>query len=193
MGKGSFILDFNLLREQDLTVEEFIVLICIISGQDHSNDCTSLQEKQFIKITENNEIILREKGRLFVELISIDKDCSSRKVVKKSSDSVNEELETFATEFRLLWKGKKPGSMGSLTSCTHKLYRWMQENPTFTKDEILRAAKLYLNTLNDNTYLQRADYFIFKIESSGQENSRLSAFIEEIDEKPVDDWTNTLI
>lgn len=188
MGKGSYILDLDLLNEQALTIEEFVALVSLHSGTVSQDGYTSLQEKQFVKITDD-EIILREKGKLFIELISIDRRSTSRRVVKE----LPLEVETFASEFRSLWKGKKPGSMGSLISCTHKLHRWMLENPTYTKDEILRAAKLYLNTLDNNVYLQRADYFIYKVEATGQENSRLSAFIEEIDDKPVEDWTNQLI
>ena len=140
-------------------------------------------------MAEDNEIILREKGKLFIELVSIDKS-SSRKIVKKSS---NEEIDLFISEYRLLWKGKKVGSMGSLSSCREKMTRWMKENPTYTKEEIIRAAKLYLSTLENLRYLQRADFFIFKQEENKEESSRLSAFIEEIDDRPVEDWTNMLI
>jgi len=193
MKGNSFILDFSLLEEQNLTIEEFLALIYVANGKEHNSGYMSLQAKQFVKITEDNEIILREKGKLFIELISIDKVCSSsKKVIKKSSRLINDEIDVFVSEYRMLWKGKKAGSMGSSASCKEKMIRWMQTNPTYSKDDILRAAKLYLNTLDNARYLQRADYFIFKQEENKEESSRLSAFIEEIDDKPVEDWTNTL-
>lgn len=194
MRKGSFILDLGLLDEQNLTIEEFIALIDIENGLKYQDQHLSLQSKQFIKITEDNEIILREKGRLFIELVSIDKvSASNKKVIKKSSRLINDELDDFINQYRLLWKGRKVGSMGSAQSCKEKMIRWMQENPQYSRDEIIKAAKLYLHTLDNITYLQRADFFIFKMEANKEESSRLSAFIDEIDNKPVEDWTNQLI
>jgi hypothetical protein len=192
MNINSFVLDFSLLEEQNLSVEEFIALISLVNGVEYPNQYLSLQSKQFVKITEDNEIILREKGKLFVELVSIDKVSSSGKK-KISKPVVVDGFDEFIFEYRLQWKGRKAGSMGSLSSCKEKMIRWMEENPTYTKEEILKAAKLYLNTLENIRYLQRADFFIFKKDENKEESSRLSAFIEEIDERPVEDWTNILL
>jgi len=69
------------------------------------------------------------------------------------------------------------------------------ENPEYTFEQILNASELYINTEGRNTrYLQRADYFIFKQDVHKGEASRLSAFIDELDEIPTNgDWTSTLI
>jgi hypothetical protein len=189
MEKASYILDLNLLEEQNLSIEEFVALIYIIQGKKGQNDYISLQEKQFVKITEDNDVILREKGKLFIELISVDKiaKTKAKKIV------YDDEFLDFIAEYRLLWKGKKVGSMGASASCLEKMQRWMKENPTYTKDEIIRAAKLYLDTIENLRYLQRADFFIFKQEENREESSRLSAFIEEIDDRPVEDWTTQII
>jgi len=192
MDEGAFILDFNLLKEHKLSIEEFLGLIYISRGKIYPTQFISLQDKQFVKITEDKEIILREKGKLFIELISIDAIRSNgKRIIKKSSRLVNEELDGFIDDYRQLWKGRKPGSMGSDLGCKEKMSRWMKENPTFSKNDILKAAKLYLNNLDNNVYLQRADYFIFKKDKFG-ESSQLSAFIEEIDDRTVTDWTTNL-
>ena len=187
---NAFILDFNLLEEQNLTIDEFILLLKINRGENYAIDhsAISLQSKQFVKITEDFEIILRERGKIFIDLISVDRP--KQKVAKMP---YNELFKEFVQEYRLLWKGRKSGSMGSLQSCLEKMDRWMQENPTYTKEEILKAAKLYLDGLENYRYLQRADFFIFKQDEMKVESSRLSAFIEEINDKPVEDWTSGII
>lgn len=189
MSHNSFILDFNLLEEQNLTLDEFNALILITRGSIYLGGTTkSLQEKQFVKITEDNEVILRERGKIFMDLISIDKPV----VRKKKIVEPNSEFEDFIQEYRLLWKGRKAGSMGSRIPCIEKMTRWMQENPTYTKDEILKAAKLYLDSVENVRFLQRADFFIFKEDQHKVESSTLSAFIEDIDDRPVEDWTSSI-
>ena len=190
---NTFILDFNLLEEQGLRVTEFITLVNVVRNKDVGgiNPVTlALQSKQFIKITEDNEIILREKGKIFIDLVSVDKPVTRKKAVKEEPSS---EFEEFIQEYRLLWKGRKAGGMGDRQSCIEKMTRWMQENPTYTKEEILKAAKLYLDGLENYRFLQRADFFIFKQDEMKVESSRLSAFIEEINDKPVEDWTSGII
>lgn len=193
MKNKAFILDFNLLEENNISNEEFLALIYLNNGGGTTKEILeSLQEKQFIKL-ENFDFIIREKGKLLLELCEIESinSTSNKKSIKKSSRAINLELDNFIKDFRLLWKGKKPGSMGSEKAVRDKMYRWMQENPSYSKDDIMKAAKLYLDDLNNNVYLQQADYFIYKKDIHG-ESSRLSAFIDEIDLKPVSDWTSSL-
>jgi hypothetical protein len=194
--QGAYIIDFNLLNEHELGLDEFVLLLrlkCNSIDGIHKGEFESLKEKMFVKENDANHVILREKAKILFELITIDQSSfKAKKVVKKSSRLLNEELDGFITEFRALWRGKKLGSMGSQQGCKDKMYRWMQENPGKTKGEILRATKLYLESVDNNHYLQRADYFIFKREVNGEEASRLSAFIEEVNTRPISDWTTNL-
>jgi len=186
----SFILDFNLLAEHGLSLDEFVALVNISRNTLNSKEILlSLQSKQFIKLIDES-VILRERGKIFIELISIDK--MSPKAIKKKDKRVDEKFSSFIKEYRALWKGLRPGSMGSLLSCTIKLTKWMNENPEYSKNDIIKAAKIYLKSIEDMKYLQRADYFVSKTEG-GVESSRLSAFIDEIDIKPIDDWTTKLL
>jgi hypothetical protein len=193
MIENSYILDFQVLKEQNISIDEFLGLIQLYEKLEiESKLLDSLQQKQFIKITEN-EIIIREKGNLLIELLLIEKvnSVKSKKEIRKSERLVNNELNSFIEEFRDKWKGLKPGSMGSLSTCKEKMKRWMRENPTYSPQQILNAADIYINSLNDNTYLQQADYFIYKKDGK-EESSRLSAFVDETEIKVTDNWTSTL-
>jgi len=75
MKDTAFILDFNLLKEQGLSIDEYLVLIHLkddIIYNDSESVLSSLQEKQFIKTLTKEKVILREKGKIFLELISIE-------------------------------------------------------------------------------------------------------------------------
>ena len=195
--KEAFILDLNFLKEQNLSVIEFITLLQlneIDTGLQLDLDILhNLQEKQFVKLIIDKfgtNTIIREKSKLLLDFLSIESsysDYKSKKVVKKSTRTISEGFDEFIEEYRKLWKGLKPGSMGSENACKEKMLRWMGENPNYTKEDILKAAKIYINSLNNYQYLQAAHYFIYKKDGK-EEDSRLSAFIEE---KEVDntDWT----
>lgn len=193
MKDKAYILDFNLLAEQNLSIEEFLVLIHL-DDELYNNSMRvlkPLEEKQFIKIINDEKIILREKGKLFIELISIEKLSSTKnnKQTVKSDRLINVELDSFINDFRNKFKGLKPGSMGSESSCKMKMYRWMKENPSYTPEQILKAADIYIKSLNNYQYLQRADYFIYKKDGK-DESSGLAAYIDEIEVD--DDWTTNL-
>ena len=195
--KEAFILDLNFLKEQNLSVIEFITLLQlneIDTGLQLDLDILhNLQEKQFVKLIIDKfgtNTIIREKSKLLLDFLSIESNYSNykeKKVVKKSNRVINEGFDEFIEEYRKLWKGLKPGSMGSENACKEKMLRWMGENPNYTKEDILKAAKIYINSLNNYQYLQAAHYFIYKKDGK-EEDSRLSAFVEE---KEVDntDWT----
>lgn len=195
--KEAFILDLNFLKEQNLSVIEFITLLQLneidTSLQLDLDILHNLQEKQFVKLIIDKfgtKTIIREKSKLLLDFLSIESsysDYKSKKVVKKSTRTISEGFDEFIEEYRKLWKGLKLGSMGSPGACKEKMLRWMGENPNYTKEDILKAAKIYINSLNNYQYLQAAHYFIYKKDGK-EEDSRLSAFIEE---KEVDntDWT----
>lgn len=198
MKDTAYILDFNLLYEQNLSAEEFITLINLNNGVEAIDISLAikLEEKQFIKINrlDDNKLEIREKGKLLIDFVSIEGVASitNKKTIKKSNRALTEGMIEFVKEYRALWKGLKPGSMGSENTCKDKLIKWMSLNPSYSKDDILKAAKIYLKSVDNYQYLQQADYFIFKKDAHG-ESSRLSSFIDEIDIKLVDEnWTTKL-
>ena len=194
--KEAFILDLNFLKEQDITAEEFVLLIKLndrcLNDNTHMSELYPLNDKGYIKHFDG-EIVIREKGKLLLEFLSIESsysDYKNKKIVKKSNRVINEGFDEFIEDYRNLWKGLKVGSMGSPMACKEKMERWMKENPNYSKEDILKAARIYINSLNNYQYLQAAHYFIYKRDGK-EEDSRLSAFIEE---KEIDntDWTTKL-
>ena len=194
MKDKAIILDFNILAEENLSVEEFISLYYLYNNINSDKFLEDLQEKGFIKIIqdEKNNIILREKAKLLIEFLEIESlnSVKKEKVIKKSKRIVTQEVLEFVDEFRNKWKGLKPGSMGSFNACKEKLIRWMIDNPNYTHQQILKSADIYINSLTNYQYLQQADYFIYKKEGK-DEHSRLSAFIDEIETKS-EGWTSQL-
>jgi hypothetical protein len=189
----AYILDLNLLEEQNITLKEFACLLCIHikDGDLESKHLLSLQDKNYIKILPDENII-REKGKLLIEFLTIDGigSINNKKTIKKSSRAIDADLENFVEKYRALWKGLKPGSMGSTNGCKEKLQRWMSENPKYSTENIYNASKAYIKSVDNYQYLQQADYFIYKKDTFG-EQSRLSSFIDE--ESGVDsDWTRNL-
>lgn len=191
----AFILDLNFLKELGIRPHDFLLLIELNQGEESSDfyeDYEWLQDNGYIKLI-GEDFIIREKGKLLLDFLSIESNYSNykeKKIIKKSNRIINEGFDEFIEEYRNLWKGLKVGSMGSPMACKEKMERWMKENPNYSKEDILKAAKIYINSLNNYQYLQAAHYFIYKKDGK-EEDSRLSAFIEE---KEVDntDWTTKL-
>lgn len=199
MKENAYILDINLIKEQNLSIDEFVVLIHLDNDLTRKNSLEhlkSLEQKQFIKLPTKDEekIILREKAKLFIEFISIEglNSIKNKKIVKKSNRAINEGLEAFIPKYRSLWKGLKPGSMGSENGCKEKLIKWMLDNPKYSLEDILKASEIYIRSVENLQFLQAADYFIYKKDANGV-SSRLSAFIDEIGQDlPEENWTTKL-
>lgn len=198
--KEAFILDLNFLKEQNLSVIEFITLLQLnevdTGLQLDLGVLHDLQEKQFVKLIVDKfgtTQILREKSKLLLDFLSIENNYSNykeKKIAKKSDRVINKGFDDFIEEYRNIWKGLRLGSMGSPSACRDKMVRWMKENPSYSKEDILKAAKIYIKSLDNYQYLQQADYFIYKKDSK-EESSRLSAFIDEV-EVDNTDWTTKL-
>jgi len=197
----SLILNFEVLKELRISVEELLYLFHIFNNieADNNIDLNQLENKKFIKIITENEqirVILRDKAIKLIEVLTVEIDNSLEEeelIIKKSERLINLDIRNRIEEFRIKWSGLKPGAMGSSQSCKDKLTRWMKENPNYSFDDILKAADIYIKSLNgDYRFLQRADYFIYKQENNREESSRLSAYIEEINNTIGDDWTTNL-
>ena len=131
--KESLIINFNLLKEHGLSVEEFLFISDLyfenIFQMKFNIDKNKLEQNKYIKIIkeDNKEyIILRIKSKELIEFLITDIDISfskKTKNIKKSKRIINEEIENRIDEYRFKWKGLKAGSMGSSKSCKQKLTR----------------------------------------------------------------------
>jgi hypothetical protein len=164
---------FDFLREKNLSNDEFFLLYRKLNGETKgfayfSSTSEKLEEKKLIKITNYAplEYELRATGRkLFDEL----DEFMNKASIEESKDWIQ--------DFRLLFKGKKMGSMGDVNECRKKLTEFLAKYPEYNQEIIIKATKKYIDTEAREHYkfLQQADYFILK---NGK--SRLLAFCEEV-------------
>lgn len=122
--------------------------------------------------------------RLIADYIS-----TNKKIPKAHIDKALYETEilTYVDDYRKLFKGLKPGSMGDKKGCTDKLVEFYKQYPDFAnKDLILKATKGYINSMNDYRFLTQADYFIYKYDVNKNRISKLASFCEEVDMEKED-------
>lgn len=182
----------KLLNKNDLDVDDIIFLyknydkVVKIKNTNYNNMfATKLNEKGFMTFIVKDDYIIPALQKKAVQLLKT-------LMIEVNDNNHIKGVEDLAKTLRLKWKGLKAGSMGSPEAIIEKLNKWMVSNPDYTPDQILKAADLYLSKEGSNIkYLQRADYFVYKQEN-GITNSRLSAYIDEIDEFEEDGWTNEL-
>lgn len=187
MKNKSLLLNFDRLRRENITIDEFLFLYKLYINTKYNDDTidkNKLQNKILIKCVNKEYNILLKRGKELIENQLVD--------IEQEDIPTFNEIDNFIEVYRKKWKNLGPGLMGSPNSCKDKLTTWMNNNPEYTFDDILMAVDLYLRSVNNPKYIQRADYFISKMEK-GIEHSRLSAFIEEIDNYTDENWTNQLI
>lgn len=157
------------LEETGLSPNELYILHAIYEGDmegirkffspDYINDTIELLVNNgFLRRSGPNRVTLRGKT---VEMFDTDPE------------------ERFVQQYRSLFEvSGRIGIMGDRKSCIRKMRLFMKENPEYSHDIILRAAKMYINGERNNEnfrYLQRADYTINK-----NKESRLAIYCEEI-------------
>jgi hypothetical protein len=182
----------KLLEKNNLNVDELILLyknfnkiIKLINNSSNFQFISNLADKDFLTFTVKNDYIIPTLKKKGIDLLKI-------LMIEVNDNNHIKQVEEISKNLRLKWKGLKPGSMGSPEAITEKLNKWMISNPEYTAEQIYKAADLYLSKEGSNIkYLQRADYFVYKTEN-GITNSRLSAYIDEIDDFEEDGWTNEL-
>lgn len=177
---NKYVINIEQLLLEGITIEEFIFLISIVDDNvEILHNLTllkkELEKKGFIKIIkkkENENIILREKSKILINSLIINES--------KTTPTLSS-FDDFVKIYRKLFKiSEKPGIMGNAKSCKEKLKRWMIENPKYSQEDILKATRIYINSLNDFKYMKQADYFIYKKDRFG-ESSKLLDFIDEDD------------
>lgn len=194
--KVKIVLDLTLLNKHNILIEEMLCLISIKYPHFQENlngDLFDvLVEKELLKF-ESFRPVITTKGNLFISLSTASAD--SEVVIKRRGKTVKDDIvfsEGFIERYRNKFKNLKPGSMGYPKGVLDKMIRFFKENPKANEDDVLKATERYLKTLDSYTYLQRADYFIYKMEKGG-ETSRLSIFLEEVQNGNSDDPDGWLI
>lgn len=160
------------LQKLEISPDQYVFLYCEVNKltQDvrppiiiNHDFFISLQNAGFIKMNDNDSFALRGPAfELFPE------------------ESI--ELDEFIQTYRLIFADSgRTGIMGSKKDCTIKMKKFIEDNPEYSQNRILEAARTYVNSCAESNYkyLQQADYFISKQDKYGQPSSRLLAYLEE--------------
>jgi len=119
----------------------------------------------------NNKLHIEADEEDFDKLLEILEDVECVELVKIKNhlsksvvDAKVEDIDVWVKkEYRTIFKGKKRGAMGDIFQCSYKMALFLLTFKEYTKDDVLKAAKDYVNSFgNDFTYMRQADFFIFK-------------------------------
>lgn len=156
----------------------------------------SLETTMLIKRTDNGfslrqiaieliENIENKYGDFTVEVKELQ---VSKKSKKKEDILISLEINKWINDYRNLFRGTKPGSMGDKGGCLNRMIKFFNEYPEFAnKDIIFKATQNYIDEQgieNNYKFLQQAHYFIYKQTGSGKdsESSKLAAYCEEVND-----------
>jgi NAD-specific glutamate dehydrogenase len=190
----------EILKEKGLDYDSFFFLYGMVNNIDIVNsnsleDIDKLLELEYIDMIDDNyTVTFTQKGIDFIKEVVVE----IRKEIKKEQKKVNEklkaEIKEWIDEYRQLFKGTKPGAMGDAKACLDKMIRFFEDYPDYaSKETVFNAAKNYINIEagQNYKYLQRADYFIYKLVGK-EETSRLASFCEETADEPVKSFVKML-
>lgn len=91
--------------------------------------------------------------------------------ISKKEVDISEESEIFRNMF-------PPNKKSSSQEVLMKLKKFLSIHTQYSVEDVIRAAKIYLKSLNDYTYCEKAGNFISKRMPDGVERSTLLEFLE---------------
>lgn len=113
-----------------------------------------------------NNLEITEKGK-FVRI--------EGEIPKAKAEGVNQ----WIMDYRLLFKGVKPKSMGDPKACEDNMKWFLRSYPQYTKEDIIAAAKSHIEeNRNKPIYTRRADYFIKKMDANKAITSDLLMYLD---------------
>ena len=92
------------------------------------------------------------------------------------TENVDKEWD-WIIEWRKLFGAVRADAIGSRADCYKKMKKYFSEHPSVRVEDVIQATKMYLLTVKDPRYLQKADYFISKT-VEGSKGSRLDMYLE---------------
>ncbi len=156
----------NLIYEKNYALLKAYVEYAYADTQSAITDLQQLERDGWCKITGNSPLETVHIRQPFIELIT-------------------EPLETVSwiEAYRRLFGKARTGSMGDSKGVTQKMRKFMASNPQYSPDEIMTAARLYIQkcSIDNYKYMQQADYFISKEASDNTTKSNLLSYLEQLD------------
>jgi hypothetical protein len=189
-------IDYNVLKDYNLTIDEFLVLLLNYKDVD---------------ILKTNELLIKKElaskdvfNNLYLVLSNNTKDFISNVIVESDKKVQNFKLDylDLASKLREIFpEGKKNGTCymwrDSNTIIAKKLKTLVSKfDYKFTEEQAINAAKEYVKSFNGNyTYMQLLKYFILKQDPITKEyRSDFMSYIENADQKGINnDWNTELI
>jgi hypothetical protein len=180
----------EILKKKELDYNSFFFLYRLVNNIeiDVEGDINHelLIRYNYIRL-ENNTISFTQNGINFIKDTAKELKRAIAKEIKNADQTLKDQINDWIVDYRNLYKGTKVGIMGDPKSCLEKMCRFFVEYPQYAnKDLILNATKKYIETeaFTNYKYLQRADYFIYKI-TGKEESSRLASFCSDIEENKL--------
>lgn len=189
-------IDYNVLKDYNLTIDEFLVLLLNYKDVD---------------ILKTNELLIKKElanrdvfNNLYLVLSNNTKDFISNVIVESDKKVQNFKLDylDLASKLREIFpEGKKNGTCymwrDSNTIIAKKLKTLVSKfDYKFTEEQAINATKEYVKSFNGNyTYMQLLKYFILKQDPITKEyRSDFMSYIENADQKSINnDWNTELI
>ncbi len=191
-----YTIDEEILEKNNLTLDEFLVLILNLRQSSYSEIKESLINKGIVdaNLYDNESLVLSNNTKDLITGVLIDSD---KRVVNKDS-----EYEALAIKMKEVYPtGKKPGTSYPWRDSTAVIARKLktittQFNCTFTEDDAIRATKAYVESFNgDYRYMELLKYFILKTDKiTGEIKSNFMSFLENAGQEDAlkNDWEVTL-
>lgn len=162
-----------ILKEEKLDVNNILLFLLNIREDLNINVELSDEEHMFLF---KNKIIIKNYITNSLNLnIPFYEDDDGNKLIYNVKN-IKEEVNERVNDFRKLFLGIRPGSIGVRKEVVDKLVQFMFYHPEITFDKILNATNHYIST-TDLNYVMNADNFIMNEKNI----SKLFIVIEEID------------
>lgn len=172
----------DILRAENISFGEFAVLMYLtLAPNKYEQDL--LLKKGFIAIQDNKFVVTTAGKEAF------------RKIVFYNEMNADEFVsdDTFIDNLRKIFPEGKKGTSGHWSGTKNeirsRLREFVKTNPGYTKDQILQAAKNYVDSFNcDYTYMQLLKYFIWKVkrdEGGTYVDSQLLSHLEHLESDNV--------
>lgn len=195
-----YIIDEDICKKYNVTIEEFILLLLFVKCQpkgissiDLINSIVSKKLANRDTIKQNN-LVISDRTKDLVAAILIESEPKAQLKDEELTELAKELQQTFP-------KGKKPGTTyqwrGNVIEITRKLKTLVGKyNVELDREKVLNAARQYVQSFNGNYEKMRLlKYFILKAVKDADGNivlySDLMSLLENEDSTQLDnDWTS---
>ncbi len=190
----------EILAEKGLDYNSFFFLYERVNNINVNNWRSQYDKDRLLELcliewdSETVDIYITYEGYDFIKYVVSELKKEINKEKKLGNINTRQEIKQWIDEYRALFKGTKIGIMGDPKACLDKMVRFFEEYPELAdKDLIFKATKKYIDSeaMNNYKYLQRADYFIYKIVGK-DEVSRLAGFCTDAEENEITSMTQML-